>query len=90
LWLIAALFASKSLDISKHGGKKKNLPQKPKKVLFFQESRLHPGFFFPAYLALLAFSLPKGKKKGKKKGKDQRRRILKKKIKNLNSLADIC
>jgi hypothetical protein len=32
-------------------------------------------------LALLAFSLPKGKKKGKKKGKDQRRRILKKKLK---------
>ncbi len=79
MWLIAALFASKSLDISKHGGKKKNLPQKPKKVLFFQESRLHPGFFFPAYLALLAFSLPKGKKKGKKKRKRSKKKNFEKK-----------
>jgi hypothetical protein len=46
---------------SKHE-KKKNL-KPPSKKKIFQKSPLHPGFVFGAYLALLAFSLPKGKRK---------------------------
>jgi hypothetical protein len=66
--------------------KKKNLPQKPKKK-FFQESPLHPGLFFPTYLALLAFSLPKGKRKEKNEKIKEEDFFFKNK--NLNSVADI-
>jgi hypothetical protein len=68
--------------------KKKNLSQKPKKSIILSRKSTPPWVFFSCHY--LPFLYLRGKRKGKKKGKDQRRRILKNKIKNLNSLADIC